>query len=240
MAINVGGYTLNPVGPQIDPRYPVYRPDTTPQVSTDNADYQRFLDNFAGGMLRGYQIRPQALAGYGSMPGTAEHAGLLGNAAGGQQGMLSPGPTAHDPFAGASFVPTNPTGVYTATPTDPNAPPEEAPAGPVGDTVLQAYLNQLNTQDLTGTSSGYARTAVMEDLLRSDDPMAAYDALPDELKFQVARQVRGGRGYEGRGSIDEIMGKLGQTATPETMTQLGIQSQRAIERQAIQNRQNRK
>ena len=118
----LNGYDISQVGPRVNPDYPIYRAGSLePAIPTD--DWDEFRNNFAGGMLNGYQIIPKQKPSYAGMLGTAENQqmqmdGLLGNVSTGQENV--------DPAAPVSqVVATQPTDTWVATPTDPNAP--EAP-----------------------------------------------------------------------------------------------------------------
>lgn len=52
---STGGYTMTPMGPQIDPRLPVYRPEIQKGLLSDTKA-QDLIKNFAGGLLGGYQV----------------------------------------------------------------------------------------------------------------------------------------------------------------------------------------
>lgn len=52
---STGGYTMTPMGPQINPNLPVYRPEIQKGLLSDTKA-QDLIKNFAGGLLGGYQV----------------------------------------------------------------------------------------------------------------------------------------------------------------------------------------
>lgn len=52
---STGGYTMTPMGPQINPNLPVYRPEMQKGLLSDTKA-QDLIKNFAGGLLGGYQV----------------------------------------------------------------------------------------------------------------------------------------------------------------------------------------
>lgn len=229
-----GGYTMNPVGPQIDPRYPVFRPDNPVAIGTDDI----YRDTFAGGVLRGFQNRPKAAPGYAAMPGTAEYAaaqgqlpqsmggllpdlysqsqqvnaGLLGNAA----GNVISGGEGVNPFYGSQVVPTNPSGIYTATPTDPNAPVDTAPSEPEM-TGFDAWRAMNINSMLQGQNAGGYGSQAEGFLTGMGTQWADMD---DEQKRRAAAAIA--QTVRNPSDLDSFMSALSGPATAENLKTLGV------------------
>ena len=54
LGFNIGGHQFNPLGPQVNPNLPIYKPDPYEGLIPDD-DLQRLLSSFAGGQLQGVQ-----------------------------------------------------------------------------------------------------------------------------------------------------------------------------------------
>lgn len=222
-----GGYTMNPVGPQIDPRYPVFRPDNPVAIGTDDS----YRDTFAGGVLRGFQNRPKAAPSYAAMPGTAEYAAAQGqlpqNMAGllpglynqSQQtnaGLLGNAVGTVDPFYGSQVVPVNPSGIYTATPTDPNAPPETGDTAPEM-TGFDAWRAMNINSMLQGQNAGGYGSQAEGFLTGAGTQWADMD---DDQKRRAAAAIA--QTVRNPSDLDAFMSALSGPATDENLRLLGV------------------
>lgn len=137
----LNGYDINQVDPRVDPNHPIYRSGGLDTPAIDAGNWDEFKNNFAGGMLNGYQIIPKQKPSYAGMLGTAENQqaqqmqGLLGNVGTGQENVNPAAPV-------GQVVATQPTDTYVATPTDPNAPTPAPGGGGTGLTNAE-YLQMM-------------------------------------------------------------------------------------------------
>ena len=176
---NIGNYPIYPVGPQVNPDLPIYRPPIQRGLLGDQAGND-LVSRFAGGLLAGQQYRPAT---------NPTQYGLAGGS--GSGGGLYPG--------SLQMVPTQPTGVVTT----------EQPDGYDTTADTEVASGAYSMRDLMNIERAMARNRTQfSGFTPSTDPFDYLEATGDggyNFTSEVDRLMGGEGAYIGRRGSEKIL-----------------------------------